>query len=52
MSDIHRAREQIRAASADVGDVRNEEHDGGRRSVFFVVAPDGLCFCFFEPIAE
>jgi catechol 2,3-dioxygenase-like lactoylglutathione lyase family enzyme len=52
VSDIHRASEQVRATGIDVGDVRNEEHDGERRQVFFVVAPDGLCFCFYQPISE
>ena len=52
VSDIHRAREQIAAAGLDVGEIRNEEHDGKRRQVFFVVAPDGLCFCFFQPDAD
>ena len=52
VSDIHRAREQIGATGLDVGEIRNEEHDGQRREVFFVVAPDGLCFCFFQPISD
>jgi len=52
VSDIHRAREQIEAAGLDVGDARNEERDGQRREVFFVVAPDGLCFCFYQPSSE
>jgi len=52
VSDIHRAREQIEAAGLDVGDVRNEEQDGERRDVFFVVAPDGLCFYFYQRISE
>jgi catechol 2,3-dioxygenase-like lactoylglutathione lyase family enzyme len=52
VSDIHRAREQIEAAGLDVGDVRNEEQDSERRDVFFVVAPDGLCFYFYQPISE
>ena len=52
VSDIHRARAQIEAAGLAVGDARTEEHDGQKRDVFFVVAPDGLCFCFFQPISE
>jgi hypothetical protein len=52
VTDIHRAKEQIGAAGLDVGDVRNEEQDGERRYVFFVVAPDGLCFYFYEPTLE
>ena len=52
VSDLHLAREQIGAAGIDVSDVRSEEHDGQKREVFFVVAPDGLCFCFFQPISD
>jgi catechol 2,3-dioxygenase-like lactoylglutathione lyase family enzyme len=51
VSDIHLAKEQI-GASLDVGDVRIEEQDGEKRHVFFVVAPDGLCFYFYQPISE
>ena len=52
VSDINRAKAQVSAAGLDVGDVRIEDHDGKKRHVFFVVAPDQLCFCFFQPIAE
>ena len=52
VSDIHRAKEQIRAAGLAVADVQNEERNGERRYVFFVVAPDGLCFCFYQPISD
>ena len=51
VSDIHRAKEQI-GARVEIGNVRDEEHDGQKRSVFFVVAPDGLCFYFYEPISD
>jgi glyoxylase I family protein len=50
VSDIHRAKEQIRAAGLEIGDERIEDHDGEKRRVFFVVAPDGLCFYFYEPM--
>jgi len=51
VTDIHRTNEEIRVAGIDVGDVRIEESDGKKRDVFFVIAPDGLCFCFYQPIA-
>jgi catechol 2,3-dioxygenase-like lactoylglutathione lyase family enzyme len=50
--DIHRAQEQIGAAGLDVGDVRIEEQHGEKRHGFFVVAPDGLCFYFYQPLSE
>ncbi len=46
------AKQQIEAAGVVVGDERIEQQDGEKRSVFFVVAPDGLCFYFYELIAE
>ena len=52
VSDIQRAKEQIAAAGLNIGDERIEEQDGEKRSVFFVVAPDGLCFYFYEAIPE
>ena len=52
VSDIDRAKDEILAAGLDVGNPRIEEHDGAKRQVFFVVAPDGLCFCFFQPLSD
>lgn len=51
VSDIHRAKDEIEEAGVDVGEVQNEERNGERRSAFFVVAPDGLCFYFYQPIS-
>jgi catechol 2,3-dioxygenase-like lactoylglutathione lyase family enzyme len=51
VSDIHRAKEQIKAG-LDVGDERIDDHDGEKRRVCFVVAPDGLCFNFYEAIPD
>ena len=52
VSDIHRAKKQIESAGLDVGNERIEQQDSGTRHVFFVVAPDGLCFYFYQPISE
>ena len=52
VSDIHRARQEVEAAGINIGSWRVDEHDGEKRQVFFVVAPDGLCYCFYEPISE
>jgi len=52
VSDIHRAKDQVEAAGLNVGDMRIEQRDGRDRHVFFVVAPDGLCFCFYRPVSE
>jgi len=52
VSDIERAKEQIGAAGLEAGNVGVEEKNGQTRRVFFVVAPDGLCFYFFEIVSE
>ena len=31
-----------------LGDLKEEKHDDGKYTVFFVVAPDGLCYWFGE----
>jgi len=52
VSDIHRARDEIEAAGVEIGSWRGDERDGEKLQVFFVVAPDGLCFYFHQPIAD
>jgi catechol 2,3-dioxygenase-like lactoylglutathione lyase family enzyme len=51
VSDIDRARQEMEAAGIEIGNRRIDEHDGDKRQVFFVVAPDGLCYYFYQPIA-
>lgn len=48
VSDIHAAREEFEQKGVSVANWRVEERDGKRRQVFFVVAPDGLCYYFFQ----
>ena len=31
---------------------RIDDHNGQKMSVFFLIAPDGLCFYFHQPISE
>lgn len=50
VSDIRRAREEIEASGISTGNWRIDERDGQKFQVFFVVAPDGLCFYFHQPI--
>ena len=37
---------------AATGDWRVDERGGPRHQVFLVVAPDGLCYYFHQPIAD
>ena len=52
VTDIHRARSEIEANGIEVANWRIDERDGKKFRVFFVVAPDGLCFYFHQPIHE
>src|SRR5262249_47930838 len=50
VSDINRAREELEANGVRIGNWRVDERNGKRLQVFFVVAPDGLCYYFHQPI--
>lgn len=50
VSDIHEARAELERAGVKIGNWRVDERDGKRFQVFFVVAPDGLCYYFHQPI--
>ena len=50
VADIHRAKEELEAKGVKIGNWRVDERDGKKLQVFFVVAPDGLCFYFHQPI--
>ena len=50
VSDIERARRELQANGLTPGDSRVDDHDGTKMSVFFLVAPDGLCYYFHQPI--
>ncbi len=49
--NIHAARAELEAKGVTTGDWRVEEQHGIRVQVFFVVAPDGLCYYFHQPLA-
>lgn len=50
VSNIARVREQLEANGAETGNWRVDERNGKKLQVFFVTAPDGLCYYFHEPI--
>ncbi len=50
VSDLERARRELEVNGISPGDSRVDEHNGKQLRVFFVVAPDGLCFYFHQPI--
>lgn len=51
VADIERARAELEANGVAPGEVRIDERDGEKFRVFFVVAPDGLCFYFHQKAA-
>lgn len=51
VNDIHAARAELESRGVNIGNWRVDERDGTRLQVFFVVAPDGLCYYFHQPIA-
>ena len=52
VTDIGRARDELAANGVETGNTRVDEHDDGKYEVFFVVAPDGLCYYFHQPLED
>ena len=52
VTDIHRMKEELLSNGVETGNWRVDERDGQKFQVFFVVAPDGLCYYFHQPISE
>lgn len=50
VSGIHNLKEEFEANGVKVGNWRVDERNGQKLQVFFVIAPDGLCYYFHEPI--
>ena len=50
VSDIHGARAELESSGVKIGNWRVDERDGKKLQVFFVAAPDGLCYYFHQPI--
>lgn len=50
VTDAQRAREEIEGNGVETGNWRVDERDGQKMQVFFVIAPDGLCYYFHQPI--
>lgn len=50
VSNIAGVRDQLESSGVEIGNWRVDERDGQKFQVFFVVAPDGLCYYFHEPL--
>ncbi len=52
VSGIQKLKEEFEAKGLKVGNWRVDERNGQKLQVFFVIAPDGMCYYFHEPIDE
>lgn len=50
VDSIEKALSELRSNGLDkkISDIQVQKHDDVDRKVFFVVAPDGLCYCYGE----
>jgi len=52
VSNIRALKDELERNGAQIGNWRVDERNGQTFQVFFVVAPDGLCDYFHEPLSE
>jgi catechol 2,3-dioxygenase-like lactoylglutathione lyase family enzyme len=50
VNDVHAARMEVESSGVRIENWRVDERDGKKLQVFFVVAPDGLCYYFHQPV--
>jgi catechol 2,3-dioxygenase-like lactoylglutathione lyase family enzyme len=50
VTNIGKMKEELESNGANISNWRVDERDGRQFQVFFVVAPDGLCYYFHEPL--
>jgi catechol 2,3-dioxygenase-like lactoylglutathione lyase family enzyme len=50
VANIQQIRAELESKGVSVANWRVDEWDGQKHQVFFVVAPDGLCYYFHEPM--
>ena len=50
VTNIERIRAELESNGVSIANWRVDERDGQKLQVFFVVAPDALCYYFHEPI--
>ena len=50
VANILAIKEELETNGVEIANLRVDERDGQKLQVFFVVAPDGLCYYFHEPI--
>lgn len=50
VTNIRKIKEELESHGTSIANWRVDERDGQMLQVFFVVAPDGLCYYFYEPV--
>ncbi|XAL99350.1 VOC family protein [Phycisphaeraceae bacterium D3-23] len=50
VSNIQGIKDELSSRGVAINNWRIDKRDGQRLQVFFVVAPDGLCYYFHEPV--
>src|SRR3954466_6105155 len=50
VNDVHAARMEVESSGVRIENWRVDERCGKKLQVFFVVAPDGLCYYFHQPV--
>lgn len=50
VTEIAKIKDELESRGVTIGNWRVDERDGKKQQVFFVVAPDGLCYYFYEPV--
>jgi catechol 2,3-dioxygenase-like lactoylglutathione lyase family enzyme len=51
VSGIHKLKDEFEANGVKIDNWRVDQRNGQKFQVFFVAAPDGLCYYFHEPLA-
>jgi catechol 2,3-dioxygenase-like lactoylglutathione lyase family enzyme len=52
VSNIRAMKDELEAKGVKIGNWRVDEREGKKYQVFFVIAPDGLCYYFHELLSE
>ncbi|MEM1369232.1 MAG: VOC family protein [Cyanobacteria bacterium P01_H01_bin.15] len=50
VTNIEKIKDELESKGVSIGNWRVDERDGQKFQVFFIIAPDGLCYYFHEPI--
>ena len=52
VTNIGAMRDELESRGVKTANWRVDEQDGEKLQVFFVIAPDGLCYYFHEPLGD